>query len=63
MKEKIKELLTAAVLVVLGVVFIVCLDGWMWYIGGFIPVTNTILGGIVALSGIVMFFTTILKKK
>ena len=63
MKEKIKELLTAVALIVLGVVFIVCLDGWMWYIGGFIPVTNTILGGIMAVSGVITLISALMKKK
>lgn len=63
MKEKIKELLTAAVLIILGAVFIVRLDGWVWYIGGFIPVTNTILGGIIAVSGIIILISSLKGKK
>lgn len=63
MKEKIKELLLSIAIIAFGIVLIMFMDGWMWYIGGFIPVTNTVLGGLLILVGIFIFLSAILKKK
>lgn len=63
MEEKIKGLLYAAVLIALGTIFVVKLDGWMFYIGGFIPVTNTILGGIFVVAGAVFMLAALFGRK
>lgn len=63
MKEKIKGLLYAAALIALGIIFVVKMDGWMFYIGGFIPVTNTILGGIFVVAGVVFMLAALFGRK
>lgn len=63
MKEKLKVLLYAAVMIALGIVFAVKMDGWMFYIAGFIPVTNTILGGIFIVAGVFFALATLFGRK
>ena len=63
MKEKIKGISLATVLIVLGIVFITQMGGWMFYISGVIPVSNTILGSIMIGLGVIMLLGTLFNKK
>lgn len=63
MKEKIKGISLATVLIVLGIVFITQMGGWMFYISGVIPVSNTIMGSIMIGLGVIMLLGTLFNKK